>query len=232
MMNVPVLNSQIFYVNSFDELVSRSFTGTVNAICWSRTPQGNFEEIVYRASSGENITVLEPEALNALELSEGAQLARALLLDDYYLLKAYGAQPALNIIRCYERDDDNPFFPTDVYSYHADRSPLATDTFLCTYYGACSELLPNEQVMQKVLVPEIRDELKKMYNGPDEGFESFLNEHFLDLHYTALPGAIPINLGIGNMWRLAIDHPESKVPPCIHRAPVENANQSRLLMIC
>jgi hypothetical protein len=31
---------------------------------------------------------------------------------------------------------------------------------------------------------------------------------------------------------LAVDHPESQVPPCIHRAPKEKSGQNRLLMIC
>lgn len=198
-MNVPVAGSQLLYVNSFDELVSIPFNGAINAICWSRTLVGNFEEIVYKAAAEENITVLEPAALNALELGKEAQLARAILLEDYYLLKAYGAQPTLNIIRYYERDDDNSFFPTDVYSYHADRSPVPTDTFLCTYYGACSDILPNGQAVQKILVPAIQDELKKLYNGPDDGFKDFLAEHFFDLHYMAAPGATPVNLGIGNL---------------------------------
>jgi hypothetical protein len=83
-----------------------------------------------------------------------------------------------------------------------------------------------------VLVPAIRDELKKLYGGADEGFESFLSEHFFDLHYRAKPKARPISLGPGNLWRLAVDHPESKVLPCIHRAPSEKTGQVRLLMIC
>jgi hypothetical protein len=148
------------------------------------------------------------------------------------LLKAHGASPILNVIRCYERDDSYPFFPTDVYSFHVDRSPVPTDTFLCTYFGEPSEILPNSQAEQKVLIPEIRDELKKIYGGPDDAFESFLCEHFFDLHYRAKPAAHPISLGVGHMWRLAVDHPESMILPCIHRAPKEKTGQSRLLMIC
>jgi hypothetical protein len=97
------------------------------------------------------------------------------------MLKAQGASPILNLIRCYERDESFPFFPTDVYSFHVDRSPVPTDTYLCTYYGESSEILPNAQAEQKVLLPEIRDALKKLYGGTEEGFESFLNEHFFDL---------------------------------------------------
>ena len=74
---------------------------------------------------------------------------------------------------------------------------------------------------KKVLIPEIRAELKKLYVGPEEGFED----------YQLLPDAQPVSLGIGHMWRLAIDHPESKVLPCIHRAPKERSGERRLLLI-
>jgi len=170
--------------------------------------------------------------LLALPLSEQGQLARAVLLEDFRLLTAHSALPSINIIRHYERDEENPFFPTDVYSFHVDRSPIATDTFLCTYYGEPSELLPHGQYQQKVLIPEIRAELKKLYNGPEDGFESFLTEHFFDLHYEATAAASPMSLGIGNLWRLAIDHPDSQVGACVHRAPLEKPGQPRLLMIC
>ena len=113
-----------------------------------------------------------------------------------------------------------------------DRSPIATDTFLCTYYGASSEIVPNAEATQKVLVPEIRHELKKLYDGPDEGFESFLSEYFFDLHYQAQPNANIISLGVGHLWRLAVDHPGSEVLPCLHRAPKEKTGESRLLLIC
>ena len=83
-----------------------------------------------------------------------------------------------------------------------------------------------------MLVPEILDELKKQYRGAEEGFESFLSEHFFDLHYQAKPNARPISLGLGNLWKLAVDHPESQVSPCLHRAPKEKSGQNRLLMIC
>ncbi|MEI9956237.1 MAG: DUF1826 domain-containing protein [Ferruginibacter sp.] len=196
------------------------------------TLAGDFAEIVNKVSLKENITVLDQSALNTLQLSEEGQLARETLLNDLKLLTAHGASPGLNLIRCYDRDDAFPFFPTDVYSFHVDRSPVPTDTFLCTYYGEPSEILPNAQAEQKVLVPEIRDELKKLYSGAAAGFESFLSEHFFDLHYRAKPAACPVSLGTGHLWRLAIDHPGSEVLPCVHRAPTEKAGQPRLLMIC
>ena len=230
MIDVSNTENQIHYVNSFEELVSTAFVGDVNAICWHRKLLGDFSEIIKKVKLNSNLVELNKEHLLKLELSEQGQLARELILNDFELLKTHGASPTLNIIKCYEKDES--FFPTDVYSFHVDRSPVPTDTFLCTYFGEASDILPNAQAQQKVLVPEIRDELKKQYDGKDEDFESFLTEHFFDLHYQTKPQAIPINLGIGHLWRLAVDHPQSKVLPCVHRAPNEKAGENRLLMIC
>jgi hypothetical protein len=239
MINLSHAEDQIHLVTNFQDLVTTPFHGAMNAICWPRRLIGDFSEIVDKVTLDENIAVLDEEELRALQLSEQGQLAREIVLNDLKLLTAHGASPILNVIRCYERDDACLFFPRDVYSFHVDRSSVPTDTFLCTYYGEPSEILANAQAQQKVLAPEIRDELKKLYHGPacrqgraEEGFESFLREHFFDLHYLAKPGARPVSLGLGHLWRLAIDHPESQVPPCVHRAPKERAGQSRLLMIC
>lgn len=221
---------QIRCVSNFKDLVSAPFERNVNAICWQRGLRGDFAEIVHKAALDGNITVLEPKDLHSLVLGEQGQLARHLLLSDLEALTAHGASPVLNIIRCYERDD--AVFPTDVYSFHADRSPIPTDTFLCTYHGAPSEILPNAQARQKVLVPEIRAQLQQQYRGKPGGFDAWLSEHCFDLHYEALPGAQPISLGLGQLWRLAVAHPGSSVPPCIHRAPVEKEGELRLLLIC
>ena len=219
-------------VTSFQDLVATPFNGAINAICWTRKLTGDFSEIVEKVALSENIMEITPEELHELQLSEQGQLAREVLLNDLKVLKAHGASPILNVISYYDRDNTYPFFPTDVYSFHVDRSPIPVDTFLCTYYGGCSEILPNSQGQKKVLIPEIRAELKKLYHGADEGFESFLSEHFFDLHYEAKPDARPISLGPGHLCRLAVDHPESQVLPCIHRAPKEKPGQKRLLLIC
>lgn len=232
MIDLSHFENQIHCVTNFRDLVSTSFHDEMNAICWTRKLIGDFSEIAKQFELNENMAVLDQEALRELQLSEQGQLAREILLNDLKMLKTHGASPTLNIIKCYDRDDALPFFPTDVYSFHVDRSPVPTDTFLCTYFGESSDILPNSQAKQKILIPEIRDELKKLFHGKDEGFESFLSEYFFDLHYQEKSNAKLINLGVGHLWRLAVDHPESNVPPCVHRAPKEKDGENRLLMIC
>lgn len=232
MLDSAQVNHQIREVSNFQDLVSNPFRGDINAMCWSRNLVGDFSEIVNKLTIIDNITEISEEQLHQLNLSEQGSLARKILLNDMILLKELGASPSLNLIKYYERDDSYPYFPTDVYSFHVDRSPILTDTFLCTYYGAPSDIVPNAQADQKIHIPEIREELKKLYNGPEIGFESFLSDYFFDLHYQAKPNAQIINLGLGNLWRLAVDCTESKVLPCIHRAPKETNGQTRLLLIC
>ncbi len=229
-MEISQAAHQIHRVTNFQDLVNTPFQGETNAICWSRELVGDFSEIVKKIETNDNITVFGEEELRELELTEQGQLAREILLNDWKLLADYGADPLLNVIKYYERDEADSFFPTDVYSFHVDRSPIPSATFLCTYYGEPSEILPNAQAIQKIHVPEIREELKKQFGGPEADFETYLIENFYDLHYQANSDSLPISLGIGHLWRLAIDHPESQVPPCVHRAPKEKT--SRLLLIC
>ncbi|MBS1683518.1 MAG: DUF1826 domain-containing protein [Bacteroidetes bacterium] len=232
-MTEQASTEHIGYVSTFEELVSRPYQGMVNAICWRRELRGDFAEIVAKVPLEGNMMVLEPEALLALDLSAEGQLAREILLNDLVLLTAHGAAPVLNLIRCYERDEAVPFFPTDVYSWHVDRAPVPTDTILCTYHGATSDILPNAQAEQKILVPEIRAELVQLYGGADDAdFETWLSDNFYDLHYRAVRGAQPVSLGQGHLWRLAVDCAESGVPPCVHRAPVEADGRVRLMLIC
>ncbi|MDG1333611.1 MAG: hypothetical protein P8P74_14840 [Crocinitomicaceae bacterium] len=221
---------QILYAETFEDLISVSFQGNQNAACWSRNLSGDFSEIVDKIDFSENIMEVDLSDLCSLELSKNGQLAREILLSDMSLLKNHGASPVLNLIRHYDRDEF--FFPTDVYSYHVDRSPIPTSTFLCTYNGASSDILCNSQAEQKVLIPEIRAELKKLHDGSEESFEEFLSEHFFDLHYQSKVDAQPINLGTGHLWRLAVDHPNSESLPCVHRAPEENHGKVRLMLIC
>lgn len=232
MKNIFSDNTQIRAVSSFSELVNSNFHGDMNALCWSRSLLGDFKEIVAKLELKENITEVSIEDLLALQLSENGNLAREIILNDIQLLTDLGASPTLNLLKSYERDEELDFISTDVYSYHVDRSPIETDTFLCTYQGAASDILPNDQVEQKILIPEIREKLKQLHDGPEAEFETFLEEYFFDLHYQPKPNAKPVSLGLGHLWRLAVDHPTQQVLPCVHRAPAENEGEYRLLLIC
>lgn len=225
-------SKQIITVNTFDELIHTKFEGERNAICWQRNLNGDFKEVVAQLQLKENITDIGIEELLALSLSPDGAAARAILLSDIQLLTEFGASPSLNLIKNYQRDDELDFISTDVYSFHVDRSPIATDTFLCTYFGASSEILPNDQVEQKILIPEIREKLRDLYDGTEPTFEDFLEAYFFDLHYQPKQNANPVNLGKGHLWKLAVDHPKQQVLPCVHRAPVETKGEYRLLLIC
>ena len=225
-------SSQIGTVSTFSELVRTDFKGERNALCWYRNLEGDFATIVDQLKLKENITEVNSQDLLALQLSEKGNIAREIILNDLRLLVDFGASPSLNLLKCYDRDDEFDFISTDVYSYHVDRSPIATDTFLCTYHGVASDIISNGQAEQKILIPEIREKLAALHNGPSEDFDNFLKENYFDLHYQAQPHAAPINLGLGHLWRLAVDHPRQQVLPCIHRAPLERDGEYRLLLIC
>jgi hypothetical protein len=199
MSNTFSNSSQIGIVSTFSELVNTHFKGDRNALCWHRKLEGDFAAIVNQLQLKENITEVHPKDLLALQLSEEASRAREIILKDFQLLTDLGASPALNLLKCYERDEEFDFISTDVYSFHVDRSPIATDTFLCTYHGAASDIIANNQADQKILIPEIRKKLAALHNGPSEEFEDFLKENYFDLHYQPQPQAAPINLGLGHL---------------------------------
>jgi len=232
MNNIFSNNSQIGVVSTFADLVHTNFKEKMNALCWYRNLEGDFNEIVAQLRLEENITEVSAKDLLALQLSEKGNIAREIILNDLQLLTDFGASPSLNLLKCYERDDEFDFISTDVYSFHVDRSPIATDTYLCTYHGAASDIVSNAQAQQKILIPEIRAKLKELNDGTEEEFEDFLKENYFDLHYQVHQDAEPVNLGLGHLWRLAVDHPKQEVLPCIHRAPIENEGEYRLLLIC
>ena len=196
MSNTFSNNSQIKTVSTFSDLIHTDFKGEMNALCWHRNLDGDFNEIVTQLSLKENITEVDREDLIALQLSESGNTAREIILNDLQLLADFGASPSLNLLKCYERDDEFDFISTDVYSFHVDRSPIATDIFLCTYHGAASDIVSNSQAEQKILIPEIRTKLKELHDGPAEEFEDFLKENYFDLHYQLNADAEPVNLGL------------------------------------
>lgn len=232
MTNIFSDHQQIGMASTFSELVNTPFKGEKNAICWQRNLEGDFKEIIDQLQLKESVMEVSIKDLLALNLSKRGVIARNTILNDLDLLTNFGALPTLNLIKNYERDEEFDFISTDVYSFHVDRSPICTDTFLCTYSGASSDIISNDQVEQKILIPSIREKLQQVYEGSEEEFEDFLVAYYFDLHYQPKINSQPTNLGLGHLWRLAVDHPDQKVLPCVHRAPEEADNGYRLLLIC
>lgn len=220
------------YHQSFEAMQTAVFSSTVNAHCWQRQLTGDFSAITQAFESKEDLLEISVEDLMALHLHHEGQDARDVLIADLLRLERIGAQPSLNLIRRYARDTADVIFPVDVYSFHVDRAPEPIATYLCTYIGAASELLPNHFAEQKINIPHMRQALEAEYTGKAEDFDAYLREHFYDLHYSAKSDATLIPCGNGNLWRLAVDCPGSGILPCIHRAPVEEEGQARLLLIC
>ena len=225
--------SRIRVVSSFEELVTTRFGDGVNALCWPRTLPGDFGEIVERLGVGAGITTIDEARLMALTLSPEGRTARDVLVQDQALLRGHELSPVLDCINGYARHDEESLVPTHVQSWHVDSATAEADTWLCTYFGASSEGLRNDEAQRRVDVPETRAELLNLYGGEDDtAFLDYLNENFYDLHYAPRPQAQPWSFGQGNLWRLACEYPGSPVPPCIHRAPATIPGQPpRLLLI-
>lgn len=226
-------NPRVKVVGSFAELAATPFANGVNALCWPRALTGDFGEVVAKLGPGAGIVRLDEDLLKGLALSEAGRAARNVLLADLHLLRDRGLAPELNCIHAYPRDDAKAAVPTDVYSFHADSAPVEAATWLCTYHGAASEGLRNEEASRRIDVPATREKLMAEYGGNDDaGFAEFLRENCYDLHYAPLQGAQPYPFGLFNFWRIAVDWPGSPVPPCIHRAPAQSPGQPpRLLLI-
>jgi len=207
-------------VGSYEELITTPFRDGVNAVCWPRVLEGDFGEVIRLLSLDEELTTLDETNLLALPVSSAGRAAIRILIEDLRCLRELELDPVLNAILTYPRDTDHGPVPVDVYSFHVDSAPVEAETWLCTYYGAPSEGLRNDDALRRVDIPEVRAELLNAFGGrDDESFLDYLNENHYDLHYAPLPGALPFSFGPGNLWRIAVDYPGSPVPPCIHRAP-------------
>jgi hypothetical protein len=230
---IPSDYRRVRCVRSFDELAGTGFADGVNALCWPRVLPGDFAEVVARLGAGEGITTLDEERLRSLPLGNPGQVAVEVMLADLRLLQALGREPVLNCIDGYPRDEEPGPVVTDVFSFHADSAPVEADTWLCTYHGATSEGLRNEEAMRRVDIPGTRAELMKHFGGEDDdAFREYLRENCYDLHYAPVAGAKPYSFGLGNLWRIAVEWPGNPAPPCIHRAPAtQPGDPLRLLLI-
>jgi hypothetical protein len=231
--NLPADHPRIRRVHNFQELVSSPFSGGVNALVWERSLPGDFGEVVERLGAGDGVVTLEESQLLSLPVSAAGRVAIEVLLADQQLLRTHKLAPVLNLIHGYPRDEQPGPVATDVFSFHADSATIEADTWLCTYHGAPSEGLRNEEAQRRVDIPGTRAELLRVYGGQeDDGFHEFLKENCYDLHYAAVLQARPFSFGLGNLWRIATEWPGCPVPPCIHRAPERLPGQPpRLLLI-
>jgi hypothetical protein len=217
-------------VDSFEALLE-PFTAGVNAKCLSRTLDADFEKLAAllapRADDEGGVLVVDDALLRKLHGVDAR--AVEVLLDDRARLAALGREPQLNVITHYPRDTRGLPMSVDVHSFHVDRAPVEADTFLCTYAGASSEGLDDEDAVRRIDDPLINAALRKLH-GRDEDFADFLAEGSFDLHFAKRSGAVPFTFGVGHLWRLAVAWPGSPVTPCIHRAP-DDDGRPRLMLI-
>lgn len=219
-------------VTSFEALIATAFRDGVNAVCWPRDLRGDFDEVVQKLATADDIASIDEGRLTSLEVGPAGREAIASLLEDLRRLRAIGHDPSLDCVRRYPRDHDGPV-ATDVHSFHVDRATAPTDTFLCSYTGASSEGLRNDEARLRVDAPATRARLLERFGGEEgDAFAAWLSENCFDLHYEPLPSARPFSFGLGNLWRIAVQYPGCRVPACIHRAPEDAPGQSpRLLLI-
>jgi hypothetical protein len=208
------------YVHSIEELVSTPMRDGVNALCFRRTLEGDFSEVIRHLKVERGITTLNRDHLLALPVNSAGKVAIGIMLRDQEQLQAYGSDPEIDCVNGYIGHDQQALMRTDVCSFHVDRATDVADTYLCTYVGASSIGVHHEDVILRAQVPAIRSALLADFGGADdEHFLDYLTENFYDLHYEALPGARTFSFGVGHLWRIAIDYPGNPVRPCIHRAP-------------
>ncbi|CAN5894089.1 DUF1826 domain-containing protein [soil metagenome] len=221
-------------MSTFAELASRPFADGINALCWPRTLEGDFQELARVLAPNDGVVAVDADTLHALPLSSAGRLAAAAILDDLHRLDELGRDPVLNCIARYERDERGLPIATDVHSFHADRAPVECDTWLCTYGGKSSEGLDNNDARRLLDDPAIHAALRLHYAGhDDERFRELVRDESFDLHYGIVAGAQPFTFGVGHLWRIAVDWPGSAVPPCLHRAPpTTRDDEPRLLLIC
>jgi hypothetical protein len=232
----PAGYDRIKVVSSFDALMASTFGPEINAICWQRTLTGNFDELAASLGGEDEIISLDEEMLTNLRprLSAMGRMAVDALLEDQRLLLARGLSPSLECVPRYQRDETSQTIPTDVYSFHADRATVATDTFLCSYNEAATEGLRNDMAQRHTDIPTVRAELLKLFQQEEEAgdFDAYLRENCYDLHYAETAKTASFSFGIGNLWRIAVEYPGCPVPPCLHRAPETMPGRPpRLLLI-
>jgi hypothetical protein len=227
----------VAFVDDFDALARTPFSAGTPALCWRRTLDGDFDEVLRHVAPRAGLVVLDPATLRRLPLRPAGRRAVEAMLHDVARLHALGFAPELNCIAGYARDERGLAIATDVMSFHVDQSPVETATWMCTYAGPATEGLAPADALRAVDLPDIRAALHASWRARDavaeeeeEDFDAWLSSGSFDLHFRARAGAAPFSFGTGNLWRVAVAWPGSPVPACVHRAP--STTTPRLLLLC
>jgi hypothetical protein len=227
----------VAFVDDFDGLARTPFSAGTPALCWRRTLDGDFDEVLHHVAPREGLVVLSPHKLRRLPLQPAGRRAVEAMLHDMARLHALGFAPELNCIAGYARDERGLAIATDVMSFHVDESPVETATWMCTYAGPATEGLAPDDAVRAVDLPDIRAALHASWcaRGSDDGdeaedFDAWLSSGSFHLHYRAREGARPFSFGAGHLWRVAVAWPGSPVPAFVHRAP--STTTPRLLLLC
>jgi hypothetical protein len=208
-------------VSSFADLLAHPLRDGVNAVSWPRALAGDFAEVARALAPREGYVDVDAAALRSLRLSGAGRAAADAIVADLRALE--DRDPALSCIASYARDERGLAIAADAMSFHADRSPIEIETFLCTYVGKPSEGLDNAHARKLLDDPAVRAAIAAS-GAHDEAF---------DLHYAAVGGAAPWSFGVGALWKIAVEWPGCPVPPCLHRAPaIAPGAAPRLLLIC
>jgi hypothetical protein len=236
-------------VRDLDELLSHRFVGDENAVCLPRVEPADvvdgLDELarLLAADVGEDDGAVDVDVqrLSALPLSTSGRRAARLVRTDFEALAARGKEPTLSCIRCYPSDTRGLPIATDVLSFHVDHAPVDVDTFLCTYAGAPSEIIDNDDADRLVDDPVVRRALRAALvamcgvddvEEQDDAFDRWIVEGSFDLHYRPRRGARVFPCGRLWLWKLAVRWPGTRVLPCIHRAPPSTIHDPpRLLLI-
>jgi hypothetical protein len=229
----PADYRRIQRVASFHELVTTPFADGVNALCWPRALPGDFGEVVRLLGANEGIVTLDEARLRALPVGAAGRIAVSILLEDQQRLRDHGLSPSLDCIHAYPRDEEPAVVPIDVHSFHADSATVETDTYLCTYHGAASEGLRNEEARRHVDDPRPSPNCANTWAAIPRPSSSPSCTNWVTTSTTPPPRRLSRSV---LAWAISGASPWSTravpVPPCIHRAPLPGPDQPpRLLLI-
>lgn len=222
----------------------RCFDVGANALCLPRTAAADvlvgFNELACLLANDidddDGAVEVDLDRLSSVSLSTSGQQAAQFVRADLEALARHGREPTLSCIRRYATDTRGLPIATDVLSFHVDRAPVEVDTFLCTYAGAPSELLDNNEADRLIDDPAVRDALRAAFVAggelDDDDFERWVVDSSFDLHYRPRRGARLFSCGRFWLWKLAVKWPGAGTLPCIHRAPRTSLDDPpRLLLI-